>query len=217
LYWSPGGNPDLLPENGFSMESGINYTIAKQKHLQLNTEICYFYTHINDWILWQPDPVFRYWTPMNLKEVSSQGIECNATLQYQLNSVIFRLNAMYSFTSAHNLKPINQNDNTVDKQLIYTPIHAYNANLRCDWKQYFIAISTHYTGKRFTNTSNTRYMPAYQLTDLSLGLIFPLKNTSLSAQLNVNNLFDVDYQAIAWQPMPGRNMEILLKYNFLKK
>jgi len=92
--------------------------------------------------------------------------------------------------------------------------------LRAEWKTYFLSVASHFTGKRFTNTSNTRYMPAYQLTDLLLGMSFPFKNmkhTSFSVQLNVNNLFDIDYQAIAWQPMPGRNMEIQLKYNFKNK
>lgn len=217
LYWSPGGNPELKPENGFSTEGGMAYEFKKKNHFSLNTEVTYFYTHITDWILWQPDPVFRYWTPLNLKEVTSQGIECNANLAYQLKNIIFRFNATYAYTSARNLKPINQNDETTDKQLIYTPMHSYNASLRVEWKQYFVAVSNHYTGKRFTNTSNTRYMPAYQLCDFSLGMFFPVKGQSFSAQLNVNNIFDRDYQAIAWQPMPGRNMEIQLKYNFTRK
>jgi len=217
LYWSPGGNPELKPEDGFSAEGGVAYEFTKNKNIRLNTEVTYFYTHITDWILWQPDPVFRYWTPLNLKEVSSQGIECNANLVYQLKNVVLRFNATYAYTSARNLKPINQNDETTDKQLIYTPMHSYNAGLRAEWKQYFVAVANHYTGKRFTNTSNSRYMPAYQISDFSLGMIFDVKKQSFSSQLNVNNLFDIDYQAIAWQPMPGRNIEILLKYNFTKK
>lgn len=217
LYWSPGGNPELKPEDGFSAEGGVAYELKMKKHFSLKTEMTYFYTHITNWILWQPDPVFRYWTPLNLKEVASQGVEWNANMVFQFKQVILRFNATYAFTSAHNLKPINQNDETTDKQLIYTPMHSYNAGLRAEWKQYFIAFSNHLTGKRYTNTSNSRYMPAYQLCDLSLGMFFPVKGQSFSVQLNVNNLFDIDYQAIAWQPMPGRNMEIRLNYNFTRK
>ena len=217
LFWTPGGNPELKPEDGFSAEGGAAYELKKKKHFSINTELTYFYTHITDWILWQPDPVFRYWTPLNLKEVISQGIEWNATVVCQLKNVIFRFNATYAYTSARNLKPINQNDETTNKQLIYIPMHSYNAGLRAEWKHYFVAFSNHFSGKRFTNTSNTRNMPAYQLADFSLGMVFPVKEHSFSAQLNVNNLFDVDYQAIAWQPMPGRNMEIKLTYNFARK
>lgn len=217
LYWLPGGNPDLKPEDGFSCETGLAYELKMEKHFSINTEISFFYTHITNWILWQPDPVFRYWTPTNLKEVRSQGVEYNAALVYQLSNINFRFNATYAYTSARNLKPINQNDETTDKQLIYTPVHTYNAGIRAEWKQYFISVSNHYTGKRYTNTSNTRYMPAYQLTDSGLGMLFPFKEHSFSLQLNVNNLFDIDYQAIAWQPMPGRNMEIQIKYNFIRK
>ncbi|MFZ4399607.1 MAG: TonB-dependent receptor plug domain-containing protein [Bacteroidales bacterium] len=217
LYWMPGGNPELKPEDGFSIETGMNYEFIKIKKFSFNTGITYFYTRITNWILWQPDPVFRFWTPLNLKEVSSQGLEYNLNIVYKIKGLSCRMNANYAFTSARNLKPIYQNDNTSEKQLIYTPLHSFNASIRAEWKQYFIYFANHFTGKRFTNTSNTRYMPAYQLSDLSIGLNLPLKHHGFSAQINVNNLFEADYQAIAWQPMPARNFEILIKYNIYKK
>ncbi len=216
LYWYPGGNPNLLPENGYSYEMGLKYRKSTNKLFDLEYEVTYFRTKITNWILWQPDPVFRYWTPLNLKEVISSGLEVNLNYTYYLNSLIFRFNTIHTFTSAKNMKPINQNDNTADKQLIYTPLYSYNAGMRIEWKKIFINSETQYIGKRYTNTTNTRYMPSYQLIDVSSGLILNTNKKQYVFQFSVCNIFDVNYQAIAWQPMPGRNYELILKINFLR-
>jgi len=218
LYWYPGGNPNLLPENGYSAESGLVFETNAAKKLTLKAEAGCFYTHITNWILWQPDPVFRYWTPINLKEVTSKGIELSSAMRYVYKQLIISLNIIYSFTSAKNLKPINQNDHTIDKQLIYTPSHSLNMSFHAEWKNYFTSYSVHYTGERFTNTSNTRYMPDYSTNDVVIGSNYKFKNNKVfTFQVNINNLLDADYQAIAWQPMPGRNIEILLKFDITKK
>lgn len=216
LYWYPGGNPNLLPENGYSYEMGLKYRKLKDKLFDLEYEVTYFRTKITNWILWQPDPVFRYWTPLNLKEVISSGLEVNFNYTYYLNSLIFRFNTIHTLTSAKNMKPINQNDNTTDKQLIYTPLYSYNAGVRIEWKKIFINSETQYIGKRYTNTTNTRYMPSYQLVDVSSGLVLNTNKRQYVFQFSVCNIFDINYQAIAWQPMPGRNYELILKINFLR-
>lgn len=218
LYWYPGGNPNLLPEDGFSAETGIAYETTIAKKLSFQTEATCFYTHISNWILWQPDAVFRYWTPVNLKEVTSSGFELSAGIKYEISKTIIRINTFYTFTSAKNKKPIHQNDQTIDKQLIYTPANTVNIGLHAEWKKYFVNYTVHYTGKRFTNTSNTRYMPGYMINDVTIGSNYKFKNnTSLTFQVNINNIMNIDYQAIAWQPMPGRNLEVLVKFDLTRK
>jgi len=216
LYWYPGGNPNLLPEKGYSYELGFKYSKIKQKELEINTEITYFRTNITNWILWQPDPVFRYWTPLNLKEVVSSGIECNLDLFYKINYIIFRFNTIHTYTSAKNIKPIYQNDNTSGKQLIYTPFYTFNGSLQTEYKNFFVTAETQHVGKRYTNTTNTRYMPAYQTNDILIGLKLNAKRQSFIFQFTVCNIFDINYQAIAWQPMPGINYELMLKIDFLR-
>jgi iron complex outermembrane receptor protein len=216
LYWYPGGNPNLLPENGYSYEMGLKFRKLKEKLFDFESEVTFYRTKITNWILWQPDPVFRYWTPLNLKEVISSGLEVNLNYTYHFNSIIFRFNTIHTITSARNIKPINQNDNTTDRQLIYTPFYSYNAVMRIEWKKIFINSETQYIGKRYTNTTNTRYMPSYQLIDVSSGLVLNTNKKQYVLQFSVCNIFDINYQAIAWQPMPGRNYEFILKINFFR-
>ncbi len=217
LYWYPGGNPNLLPEQGFSAEAGLKYETKKERKLNITSELTYFFTNINNWILWQPDPLYRYWSPSNLKKVLSQGIESSISLIYNLKPLTFRLNANYTYTSAHNQGQITINDNTDGKQLIYIPEHSFNSSLRTEWKTYYLSFYVHYTGNRFTNTSNTRYMPYYTLTDVIAGRSFKFKEKKVAIQLSINNIFDIDYQAIAWQPMPGRNYQLLIRFDLTSK
>ena len=214
LYWYPGGNDKLLPEEGFSVESGLSYELSRNKTLKSISEITFFHNNISNWILWQPDPVFRYWTPLNLKNVHTQGVEYSLSLIFQICKIKLNINADYAYTIAKNLKPINLNDLTINKQLIYTPIHTLNNGIKVEYENYFIYFVNQYIGKRYTNTSNTRYMPSYLLSELQMGINFPIKNQTLLFKFTINNLFDVDYQAIAWHPMPGRNFEFQLLYNF---
>lgn len=215
MYWYPSGNPNLKDEEGYSGELGLMYSKLFRK-INLKTEITYFNSIIKNWILWYPDDDSRYWKPVNLKEVNSKGIEFNLSAKTQLKNTILKINAGYTYTSALNKKTINNIDNAAGKQLIYVPENLLNASIMFEKKTIYCTISTHYTGKRFTTANNNRYMPAYSISDIMAGRNFKLKKYKFCLQLCVNNLFNKDYQAIAWHPMPGRNYYLMLKMEFNK-
>ncbi|MDZ7776138.1 MAG: TonB-dependent receptor [Bacteroidales bacterium] len=75
LYWQPGGDPELLPERGFTLETGLKYLSQKRNGWHGGAEITWFRNDISNWIAWQPDGIMSYWTPKNITEVLSQGIE----------------------------------------------------------------------------------------------------------------------------------------------
>jgi len=56
-------------------------------------------------------------------------------------------------------------------------------------------------------------LPAYTLHHLSLSKQWK----SFSAEFQLNNIFDKDYQAIRWRAMPGRNFAFALSYHFKSK
>ncbi|MBE9519381.1 MAG: TonB-dependent receptor plug domain-containing protein, partial [Bacteroidetes bacterium] len=67
LYWQPGGNPDLLPEEGFTVEGGLAYQQTFSGHLLL-TELSFYRSQIDNWIIWIPS--YRgYWEPRNIRSV----------------------------------------------------------------------------------------------------------------------------------------------------
>ena len=98
LHWQPGGNPDLLPEEGFTLESGIAYQQTLWGQL-LKTEISLYRSRIENWIIWIPS--FRgFWEPRNIGSVLSKGVEFNLELQGYLSEFNYRVSATYGYTSA---------------------------------------------------------------------------------------------------------------------
>jgi outer membrane cobalamin receptor len=215
LYWTPGGNPALEHERGLSYEAGV---LAEQSGSKLNysAHATWFYSDVRNRIIWQPDSIFSYWTPSNLKHVVSQGIELDVDVSGQAGSVRWSYAMKYAFTSAENKKPVSLSDLSAGKQLIYVPMHAMNHAVRFSFRGFSAGYLLHFTGRRFSAADNSRYLPGFTVQDITISRVFKLNRSTCSLRFSVNNIADRHYQVIAWQPMPGRNFSFSLKYHFAK-
>jgi iron complex outermembrane receptor protein len=216
LYWNPGGNPDLVSENGYTGEAGIGINTKSGYIKNFSMNLTTYYASIDDWIIWQPDAVFSYWTPQNIRKVNSHGIEFKSSVSVIYKTLNAKLSTSYTYTVARNKYLISPDDLSYNKQLIYTPLHAFNSNLHVACKSLFTSYGLEVTGKRFTTSDNSRFMPAYGLHNLALGVRFHKLGLQYEIQFNVNNILNSSYQSIAWQPMPGRNYRLSLKIKFTK-
>lgn len=217
LYWVPGGNPMLQPEKGFTSELGFGLDVKDKWFKTINLNVVGFYSRIHNLILWLPDSVFNYWKPYNMKAVTNKGVELRLNAAKDLGSLECNLSANYTFTSSRTTKGISLDDASIGKQLIYTPQHNFNARLALSRNQATVSYLIEYVGKRFTSSDNTRLMEAYDLHHATLSYSFNVLTLKTEAQLQVNNIFNRSYQSIAWQPMPGRNFRLSLKFNLCKK
>lgn len=214
LYWMPGGNPDLKFEKGFTAETGL--LVEKQTgHWKLDADLTCFYSDIDDWIIWQPDSIYSYWTPVNLKNVISQGFETGLKLSAVFNKLNLNYSLNYSFTKARNKKGISGDDLSVGKQLVYVPEHAANQNIRLTFRHFTLNYTLAFTGERYTSSDNSSYLPSFTIHDMSVSKTLPFGKSSLIFKIDVSNIFNKSYQVIAWQSMPGRHFSFALKYSFL--
>ena len=71
-----------------------------------------------------------------------------------------------------------------------------------------------FTGKRYTDYENTRFIPYYDLFDANLKLDLNLFKTITYFKISVNNLTNKNYEVISGYPMPLRNFkfQIGIKY-----
>ncbi|MEI7983697.1 MAG: hypothetical protein WCI71_18765, partial [Bacteroidota bacterium] len=67
---------------------------------------------------------------------------------------------------------------------------------------------------RYTGKDNLSIMPAYSLSNILLGKNILLKDFLLSLQVEINNLFNLDYQSVANRPMAGLSYAFTLKISF---
>ncbi len=198
LYWQPGGNPDLLPESSFSAEGGLVLDTPTWK-----AGITGFYIQSKDLIVWQPSSP-DFWQPQNVKQASNKGLELSLENSWTYGRHRTGLQVFYDLTRAE--------DDDSGNQLIYVPEHRASARVDHQWKRWQFQYYLQYTGEVYITTSNTQVLDDYWLSDIEASRSF-LKNR-MRLLLQVNNLFDQNYQSVAYRPMPGRNYACTIKYNF---
>lgn len=211
LYWSAGGNQDLKAERSQNLEVGQMMQFKLSESLRFKTKVTAFYAHIDDYIQWVPT-ARGFWMARNLKKVESKGIESAISLEHDWKKWKNQLSFLYNYTSSINLQKNHAADASVGKQLIYVPEHQYNLHWTSFYKQYLFEANLQFVGARYLTSDQSDYLPYNATIDLSLVRSFDFGSDRLKASLSVRNLMDVEYQAIQWRPMPGRNYMISLNY-----
>ena len=214
LYWNPGGDPELKPEQGWTFEAGLTHDFRLSRHLKFYKSLTVFSNHINDWIVWLP--AGAYWTPMNIQTVWSRGLESRLQFTWQSPQWYAALGAEYSSTHASNMQARFAGDASVGKQLIYTPTYRASAHLHLSWKGFLLAYNYQFTDRRYLSSDNIDYLPSFQIHDVQISKQFKLQQTGLRLSFGVANLFDYRYLVIAGTPMPGRTYTGSLQFQFQK-
>ncbi|MFM2268938.1 MAG: hypothetical protein RL757_2379 [Bacteroidota bacterium] len=208
LYWTQLGNPNLLPEKGWSREAGLSVIYRKEnekiksKH-QLN--ITFFNIDLNNRILWSPDNI-GIWRPRNVTQMKSIGTEIS--LQ---NSVTYQ--KFKTIVSAH-YQLANATNKLTNLQLIYTPKHSVSAQLQVNYAQTYVGFQQSYNSKRFMDDANEISTPAFALSNFYIGFSPKYAASRMDIRLQILNLFDNDYQVLQNIPNPKRatNLNFSIKF-----
>ena len=189
LYWEPGGNPDLKPENSLSGELGLEYS-RREFTISGGT----YFIKSKDLIQWRP-VTQDFWQPQNVNNASNYGLEFSAAYKKTFGDHRLEFKANYDYTIAQ--------DDDLEKQLIYVPKHRAGFNANYIWKLWAFNYNLQYVGEVYTTTSNSQSLDAYALSDI--GINRKLFKGLLALGFKINNLFNENYQSVAFRPMPGRN------------
>ncbi len=208
LYWSPGGNINLLSESGFTEDFGIKLKIASKKEKTILTfEPTLYNRNIKNWIVWVPTSN-SIWSPQNIMEVWSRGMETTSQLKTKINNTKILFSVSTNYTLSTNEKSKSENDISVGKQLIYTPIYSGNAKIEFEYKNFILSYNHNYTGYRYTSTDNSEYLNPYDLGSFYVSLKKQLKNFNTSIYFQINNFWNKNYQIISYRAMPEMNFNL---------
>jgi len=218
LYWNPGGNPNLKPEDSYQAEEGLNWTYQKGKH-RLETDLTHYNTWVDQWIIWLPNDN-GVWSPSNLQKVNVQGAEISSRYTLSIQKTIVKVGVNYSYVRSINKKGLNEFDHaSINKQLPYVPVHAGNAVVKLLTHNWTAEVRAGYTGLRYITTDDdvNQAVKAYILTDAFITKQFDTKQMSFALRAEANNIFNLYYENLKNIAMPGRNFLITLTINFNTK
>ena len=208
LYWQPGGNPNLTPENS-------RYQIIKYK-LYLNDKYLnniYFNVgdrSTNDLIQWVPlDESFFVWQPQNISSSRRKNFTIGSQINLENLPLQIALHATYQKTK----------DIDLDKPLFYSPEYIGYAGIVYSSSIIQISLNAHYTGERIASYGNPKdeLLPSYILINASLQYQLPIFGNQFSLMLDVNNVLDRQFESIDDYPELGRTIRFGLKYMLTNK
>lgn len=206
LYWMPGGNPDLKPENGFSVEVGSLVNILEKEKIKLSTDINVYWLEINDMIVWQP--AGAYWMAYNYQHVSSQGMD--ASLKFDFGSGIFKYHSSLNLTLNHS--KIDTYTGAEQEKMLYSPRIISSWENRVSAGVFDFNVWHHFTADRFYDEDSL--LDPYQTIDARAGVKMPVWKGKLGIHITVNNLTNTTYELIRLYPMPGRYWSVKMSYEF---
>lgn len=208
LYYTDMGNAFLKPETAIQYNAGILYDLTPGpgvlEYLRVGCDV--YYNDVKDKIVAYPKGQQFRWTMLNLGRVHIKGLDAQLWLTFNLPAQI-HLTTKFQYTWQSAIDVTNPADNYYRHQIPYIPWHSGSAIVMVDWRGWFLAYSWIYTGERYNQQENIRYnytQPWYT-SDISLNKTFKIRNVSLKASVEVNNLFSQDYDVILNYPMPKRN------------
>jgi vitamin B12 transporter len=206
LYWASLGNPNLLPETGFSGEIGVDF-LKKKRHptdFSGGFQATFYGMNLQNRIQWSPgnDGI---WRPSNLFDSKSRGCETAFFAEKTIGNWLFKTRASYQFTSAKNAKGF---------QLIYVPKHGGNVRFSTQIKQFKADFRQVFGGSRFMTADNSIKTTPFSTSNLDFIWSKKVQKKAISLQFSVQNLFNADYQVIRFYALPRRNFLAQVRFIF---
>ena len=214
-YWRPGGNPDLLAESGHGYEVGLRQRVALNSRFQLENELTAFTQLVDNWVQWLPLGPGGSYSPRNLRQVRSQGLEASSALQMRLGGYRAAARVAYSLTQTQKTQGVAADSDPVGVQLAYVPLHRANITTDHAWRGWLASAAATFTSYVYTDASADSFLPAVALLSGTLGRTVALPGrTSLTLLLQGTNLLDRRYDSYPARPAPPRAYTASLRFNY---
>ncbi len=212
LYYADMGNARLQPERSNQYDVGFSLSHASGdggwlRAITLRTDG--YYNTVADKIVAYPKGQQFRWTMLNLGRVHIWGIDALASATVQpVPALSATLRLQYTWQMARDVTssatPYYRN------QIAYVPRHSGSVVVNLQYKQWGLDYSFIYAGKRWDAQENVRRneMQPWYTHDMALRYAFRLGKSACRASLEVNNLFNQQYEVILNYPMPGTNIRM---------
>lgn len=211
LYYTQAGNRNLKPEDTRQWNVGAEYAFSRGYWLAKVQADAYI-NHIDNRIVCLPLRGTYTWSMMNYGKTFCRGFNATLSAQYSPNEWSFSL--LGSLTLQHDVNRTDPADyDTYDVPICYSPKFSCGITAIVAWRNYSLTVSELHVSKRIWSYADPADILApYNNVDVKLSGGWKW----FVASLEVNDLFDVQYEHIPRYPMPGRTVRFTLTYTLGK-
>ncbi|GAB2688462.1 TonB-dependent receptor [Mucilaginibacter koreensis] len=214
LYYSEIGQRNLKPEFAKQYDIGAEYIKAVSGGILdfVSTSADVYYLNVKDKIIAIPTQNAFIWSIINYGKVETKGL--NASVKAQTKEIgRFKYSFSVNYTFQQALNTTDAGGGTYNNQIPYTPEHVVNLNAGVIFQRlslyYNQIISSH---RYYLNENINDYkLPGYTISDISLNYNTHLSTKPCYIGIEVNNLFNKQYQVIRSFPMPGTSVRFVFQ------
>ena len=212
MYYVEMISSNIKPEYATQYDLGLKYTKRPRYSIvkNIDAQIDVYYNLVEDKIICTPkSPLFK-WTTYNLGLVKIKGLDVSVGNMFRMGNVFLQTKLQYTYQEARNYT--DPGDTFYGHQIPYISWHSGTVIASALYKDWTLNYSFIYTGERYSQSDNIVYnhVQPWYTHDVSLVKKFKIKDMNFKATLEVNNLFDQDYEVIFNYPMPKRNYRFSL-------
>jgi outer membrane cobalamin receptor len=210
LYYVGYGNPELLPEDAWLTDLGLDFYRQLSGEWGVKAKVDGFFNYLTNKITSAPtaeDP--NIWLPFNIGKVRSTGFDLVAGTDYKSGYWTTSFDARYSYQSAVDVTPDSY---SYGQQIAYLAKHTVTADLKAGWKGYVLNPRWILKSGRADSYGE---LANWNTLDITLSKCFKIrKSLSINAYISAMNLFDNEYELVSGYPMPGRRLLGGIQFRF---
>jgi outer membrane cobalamin receptor len=218
LYYTDVGNISLLPEFTTQYDGGFQYEKqwARGVFRRVQFQADGYFNQVKNKIVAIPKGNSQYrWQMMNLGYVEIRGCDVSASTTLCPGAEVFMTFAgTYTYQKAQDFTA--PKEMTYGGQIAYIPWHSCSATANILWRGLSVNYAFIYVGERYDNSANipANYEQPWYTHDMSMSYEWSLRTCKLYFAVEINNLFNQQYEVIRNYPMPGINGKGIVRITF---
>ncbi|MBF9238512.1 TonB-dependent receptor [Hymenobacter sp. BT683] len=214
-YWLPGGNTALRPELGAGAEAGLRYRQRRGRRITMEAELTAFRQDVDHWVQWLPSTSTGIWSPRNLRQVRSQGLEASTAVHLRQGSYQGGAQLAYHFTDTRKIQGSAADSDPVGVQLAFVPRHQASLSTDHRWRDWLVSGTFVFSSFRYTNASGTDFLPSTSLLGATVGrTVRGPAGTSVLLLVQAANLLNHTYYSYPGRPAPPRTLGASLRLSW---
>ncbi len=202
LYYTQVGNRNLKPEYTRQFDIGAEYNFSSPRlHFAIQADV--YVNLIDDRIVCLPLKGTYTWSMMNYGKTFCRGLNATASARYMTGAWNFSL--LTSLTWQRDLNRTDPDSPSYNKPICYSPTLSLGITAIAAWRNYSLTVSELHVGERMWSYADPEdVLKPYNNVDVKLSAAL----RKFIVSLEINDLFDVQYEHIPRYPMPGRNFRL---------